>query len=382
MGEEGFDFSDDDKAVLFQYLDATLNSRILYALLHGVYTGILAATLWNIFINKYWPIRRAMVLVIILLHALTTISFAASWSYIHSLFIENGQSFWTIFMKMTDGTTQAAYWELGITASLSTILTDSYMIWCCWMVWGRWWPVVLLPILSLVSATVLRIIDIYHEYSNIHNEVFPMLYISFVLATTLWCSMLIAYRILTITGTRRGVEGRLGVYRRFIEVLVESSALYSISLILNLAFTIRTDNRGGYYFDVIAAIAKGIAPTLLVGRITSGHRARPDDSWQGSVVASTSIRSQSQDLNRTSSQEDSALNRDLEAQREISIRELALALRSALTDRAHPNTAVVPESGTSSPHLGNHSLLQDSLPPSEDVIRSSTVVDEAAVSTR
>ncbi len=29
------DFTDDDKAVLFQYLDGMLNSEILYALLHG-----------------------------------------------------------------------------------------------------------------------------------------------------------------------------------------------------------------------------------------------------------------------------------------------------------------------------------------------------------
>ncbi len=57
------------------------------------------------------------------------------------------------------------------------------------------------------------------------------------------------------TGVRRGVVGRLGVYRHFIGVLVESSALYSLSIIMNLAFTICNDV-GFFYFDIIAAIAK------------------------------------------------------------------------------------------------------------------------------
>ncbi len=82
-----------------------------------------------------------------------------------------------------------------------------------------------------------------------------MLYTSLILATTLSCTLLIIYRILTVAGARHGAEGRLRVYHRFIEVLVESSALYSISLILYLAFTIR-GSWGAVYLDVIAAIAK------------------------------------------------------------------------------------------------------------------------------
>lgn len=35
----------------------------------------------------------------------------------------------------------------------------------------------------------------------------------------------------------------------------------------------------------MAAIVRGIAPTLLVGRVTAG-RARSDQSWQGSVMSS------------------------------------------------------------------------------------------------
>ncbi|KAK0459016.1 uncharacterized protein EV420DRAFT_345841 [Desarmillaria tabescens] len=316
------DLTNDDKTYMFQFLDANLNSGILYALLHGIYTGILAVTLWNIFINKSWPIRRAMVAVIILLYTLITISFGARWSLTHFAFIDDGQSFWTVYLNLV-GTTQAFYWETSITASISTILTDLYMIWCCWMVWGRRWLVILLPMFSLASAIASKIITVYHDYFDEPAGVFLILYISSILATTLTCTLLIIYRIITITGVCRGAEGRLKVYHHFVEVLVESSALYSITLILFLAFIIR-NHQGQHYLDVAASIAKGISPTLLVGRITAGRRARPDDSWQESVMASASIMPSSQEHSRTSSQEvgptSSVLDNDLEAQRGSSVR--------------------------------------------------------------
>ncbi|KAK0462696.1 hypothetical protein IW261DRAFT_1627300 [Armillaria novae-zelandiae] len=119
------DLTDSDKAQMFQFLDIQLNSTILYTLLHGVYTGILAVTLWNIFINKCWPIQRAAVFsVMIILYALITISFAANWSSVYSAFIKNGTSFWTVTSKLTSAD-QAAALEAGITASISTVLTDS-----------------------------------------------------------------------------------------------------------------------------------------------------------------------------------------------------------------------------------------------------------------
>ncbi|PBK58417.1 hypothetical protein ARMSODRAFT_983872 [Armillaria solidipes] len=42
------DLTNDDKAFMFQFLDTKLNEMILLALLHGLYTGILAVALWNI----------------------------------------------------------------------------------------------------------------------------------------------------------------------------------------------------------------------------------------------------------------------------------------------------------------------------------------------
>ncbi|SJK98311.1 uncharacterized protein ARMOST_01576 [Armillaria ostoyae] len=312
------DLTDDDRAFVFHYLDTLLNSRILYAQLYGMYTGILAVTLWNIFISKCWRIRRVPVVVITLLHALITIGFAAEWSPVHSAFIENGQNLLTVYSRFTEASTVTLVVG-GIASTMSTVITDLYMIWCCWMVWGRRWPIVLPPILSLNSATVLRIIEVYYGYINTPFKTFRTLYVSFILATTLWCTVLIICRILTVTGVRRRAGGQLRVYHRFIEVLVESSALYSISLILFLAFD-ACDSFGMYYLDAIAGITKGVAPTLLIGRAAAGH-THPNDDYDGSTVSSLHFQAPSE-AGTTSIQESiiesAVLEIDIEAQQQQS----------------------------------------------------------------
>ncbi len=111
------------------------------------------------------------------------------------------------------------------------------------------------PFHILNFCIVSKIIDVIRGYISATNSVFFTLYMSFSLATTLWCTLFIIFRILTVTGVRRGAGSRLRVFHRFIEVLVESSALYSISLILCMAFFIR-ENLGWYFLDTIAAIMK------------------------------------------------------------------------------------------------------------------------------
>ncbi len=110
----------------------------------------------------------------------------------------------------------------------------------------------------LTFYIVLKIITTYedYDYGNIKdNVIFQFLYPVFVLAITLWCTLLIIYCILTVTGVKHGAGDRFRLYHRCIEVLVESSALYSISLIVYLALSI-SNSFGEFYLEVIAAIAR------------------------------------------------------------------------------------------------------------------------------
>ncbi|SJK98327.1 uncharacterized protein ARMOST_01592 [Armillaria ostoyae] len=276
-----------DRDIAYQTLDAELNSSILYALLHGIYTGIVAVTLWNFFTHKSRPIasgRQFVVTAMVLLFIATTISVGFQWSYIISAFIDNSQSFWSRFSVLEDPQ-HGMLLGMDITGAISTILADSTMIWRCWIVWGRRWPVVLPPILMLFSGIVFKVMHIYQGYANDSDYVLGfVLYMSFILATTIWCTTLIIYRILTVGRASNGFGGGVGVYRHVIEVLVESSVLYSLVLVLDMAFEVR-EEWAEIYVDVMAGIVRGIAPTLLVGRVAAGH-ARSDESWQGSVMSS------------------------------------------------------------------------------------------------
>ncbi|KAK0227920.1 hypothetical protein IW262DRAFT_564321 [Armillaria fumosa] len=306
------DLSDADRNSIFQSLDTDLNSRILYSLLVGFYTGVIAVTLWNIFTNKSWPIARAMVVVITLLYIVTIIDFAFIWSNIPSIFDKHGQNFWTEY-SFSYGPGVNTIISAGTVSAVGTVLADSTMIWRCWIVWGGQWVVIILPILFLLGSIAFKIVGEYQDFTISNSYSFNfVLYATFLLATTLWCTVLIIYRIITVS--RAGGDamgGGVRAYLRLIEVLVESSALYSICLALYVGFYAK-DSWMGPYFDILAGSARGIAPTVLVGRVAAGH-ARPDDSWQGTAILA-SLRFS---LGGTQSRDhDSVMSNDPEAQRE------------------------------------------------------------------
>ncbi len=81
------------------------------------------------------------------------------------------------------------------------------------------------------------------------------LYATFVLATTLWCTLLIIFRIVTVAQAAGEVGRGLRAYHHTIEILIESSALYSIILIIYLALNAQ-DNLIMGYLDPLAAFAR------------------------------------------------------------------------------------------------------------------------------
>ncbi len=77
--------------------------------------------------SKRRPIRRTLVAVVVLLYALITIDAVANLSSTSPAFVKNGESFWTVTLKL-NSVGQAVYLVAGIAASLSTILADSYIV--------------------------------------------------------------------------------------------------------------------------------------------------------------------------------------------------------------------------------------------------------------
>ncbi|KAK0196981.1 hypothetical protein F5146DRAFT_1013617 [Armillaria mellea] len=177
---------------------------------------------------------------------------------------------------------------------MSTALADTALIWRCWIVWGRRWLIVLIPILCTITSATIKSIQTYHGLRDLVDNVsqssaqgtsidLTTVYIAMALATTLLCTVLIVYRIVSVSGAE--YASGIRTYRGAIEVVVESAALFSVSLIIYVAL-VAHNSVADDYLDVIAAAFRGIAPTLIVGRVASGH-ARPDHSWKEIALTAT-----------------------------------------------------------------------------------------------
>ncbi|KAK0219191.1 hypothetical protein IW262DRAFT_1084699 [Armillaria fumosa] len=291
-----------DIQMIFQLTNIDLNQIILWAFCSGIYTGIIAIALWYVFSAK--DLNRglasyAMVFVIICLYGLDILTVSFVWSLGHYVFIGNGWNLWTLFVALITSSPPStrAQWAVSIAGGISTLLADISLIWRCWTVWGRRWLVILIPIICTLTGTAIKIIETYHLIHDTPDNtqdllsygsaaIWFILYISFLMATTIFCTLLIIYRIVTVSHGPGGMGIRL--YRGVIEIIVESALIYSVSLLVYVILVAR-ESPGGPYADVIASSARGIAPTLIVGRVAAGH-ARPDESWNGSIAPTSSLR--------------------------------------------------------------------------------------------
>ncbi|KAK0488223.1 hypothetical protein EDD18DRAFT_1423770 [Armillaria luteobubalina] len=177
----------------------------------------------------------------------------------------------------------------GVLSSLSTVLADATLAWDL-ILYGA----VGLSGVGLTSSavhTASRVIQAYYDSVGPHTSPqalflekavnWAVLYASLVMATLLWCTILIIYRILRVGGA----AGRIHVYQRVIEMLVESALLYSAVTVVLLVFEARNE-MATVYIQALVLVMRGIMPTMLVGRVAAGH-ARPDDSWSDSTPGSS-----------------------------------------------------------------------------------------------
>ncbi|PBK62469.1 hypothetical protein ARMSODRAFT_1024882 [Armillaria solidipes] len=272
LGTATPELTDSQIKAIFANLDVVFNDIMLNAFFHGIYTGVVAVTLWAVASrNNYQDHRRSHILVftILILYILATVDFCCVWANVILTFITDGESFWTAYSAIPKT------WmllEQGINALLSTVLADATLAWDLTFVFARGIVTYYTAFGSQPTPQALYI-------ENIVS--WSLLYSSLILATLLWCTILIIYRILRVGGA----AGRIHVYQRVIEMLVESASVYSAVLVVLLVLEARNEITGTYIGDLAIAM-RGIMPTILVGRVAAGH-ARPDDSWSESTVRSS-----------------------------------------------------------------------------------------------
>ncbi|SJL15500.1 uncharacterized protein ARMOST_19000 [Armillaria ostoyae] len=267
------DLSQDDRRVIFNSLDLHPNRMVLEALLYGLYTGIVVVTFWNIFSSPGRLRSTFLRTIIVTFYVLSTIGFAMDWVVEHRAFIKYGNNYYSVFTVLEE---VGPWWKaynvvIGITGGVSTLLVDITIIWRCWTLWNRQWRVVLMPIMCAGTAMkVMQILSIFHNTTQDISKTggfaedidWALIYLSPRLATTIMCTLLIVYRIIQHS---QGISA----FCKIIEMIIESSAMYSLSLVVYLAL-VSKNSESSYYADIIMAYVKVIAPTFLMLRVADG----------------------------------------------------------------------------------------------------------------
>ncbi|PBK62544.1 hypothetical protein ARMSODRAFT_1089115 [Armillaria solidipes] len=281
------DLSQDDRIAIFHDLDLYLNTTILQALLHGLYTGIVAITLWTIFSS---PTKIFLRIVIITLYALLTIAFAMNWAFERRALAEYSHNYYSVYKSLSSGGPWITYYLInGITGGISTLIVDVTITWRCWALWDRKWRVVLIPIICAVAGTTMKTMQILTAFhNNPPDNIKPggfaveidwsLMYILTTMVTTVICTILILYRIVRLAH-------RLSSFRSIISSLIESSAMYSLVLIVYLTLVVM-NLMAAYYADTFATYIRAIAPTLLVLRVAAGSNSRSSNE---ETTASTDL---------------------------------------------------------------------------------------------
>ncbi|KAL0062644.1 hypothetical protein AAF712_010481 [Marasmius tenuissimus] len=234
--------------------------------------------------KKSGPRRHITAFLIIFLFVLSTIHNAAFWAYVRRAFIAHGETAQSTASALNDYPT----WFTGITSvsDANAVLADCIIIWRTWVVWGQSWRVIVLPIISTMLMTAFSIIAIYQTVTSttfgaVGVDYATALYAS-TLATTIFCTVAIVYKVVKIGGS-----ANLRTYRGVVEVLVESSVLYCIATLFALIAYVKSGPASEFASAFWTSVT-GIAPTLLVARVASGE-ARPGGAWNRTTKQNTHI---------------------------------------------------------------------------------------------
>ncbi|KAJ6500990.1 hypothetical protein DFH09DRAFT_1375855 [Mycena vulgaris] len=259
-----------------------------------LYTALFFLTLYAmIFKREMHRNNLGIFLSIVLMYTLSTVHVACRWLLIKNAFVDHADTPESTAVYLVEPPLWLTVFS-AVVLTVNTLAADCVLIWRCWTKWNRHWLIVLLPIICTLVGAALGFRSIAEQAAYVMNPNldrnsfidFATPYFSLSLATTCLAIILIILRIINMTepSTRRAMG-----YGRVVEMVVESAMLYSVTLIIFLPLLVTESSNDGYAQAVVAQMT-GIAPTLIVARVTFGL-ARPDETWQGRVTFMESSRS-------------------------------------------------------------------------------------------
>ncbi|KAJ7641269.1 hypothetical protein FB45DRAFT_1124869 [Roridomyces roridus] len=264
-----------DDAAIFSMRDIAFNNIILEAFAHGIYSVIFTLALYAMIFKKKTP--ALFFLAVITMFALSTIQLAVRWAIARDAFIVHGDNPLDTVEAFMQPTLALSVLS-GSALVVNTFIADCVLIYRCLAVWNRDWRAYHIPdaLHFLGVLTVHQTVTFVQSGGDPNSFVdYARPYFCMCLLTTLLATFLIVFRILWLTredSTRNGSATAFSSYRAVIEMVVESAFLYSATLAIYIAllYGSETGNADGYAQALLIDMT-GIAPTLIVARVSFGN---------------------------------------------------------------------------------------------------------------
>ncbi|KAJ4483535.1 hypothetical protein J3R30DRAFT_3285510 [Lentinula aciculospora] len=169
--------------------------------------------------------------------------------------------------------------------TVNSILGDSIMVWRCYNVWGQRWLPSILPILLIIASAVCGFGQavIFAEARTTHSAFESNLerwngsLFSLSLATNVVVTSLIAARIWWVSRQIGPLHDSSFKYRRVLLLVIESGAIYSSALVIEITLYFLNNNAFYIIYDPIAQLT-AIVPTMIIVMTSLGLTSADLDS--------------------------------------------------------------------------------------------------------
>ncbi|KIJ31729.1 hypothetical protein M422DRAFT_53293 [Sphaerobolus stellatus SS14] len=292
-------------AISYSYRSVNLQAAIVEAYVNGLYSVIVWGTMYILYrtpqqtqIQGIKARQTKKATLILVPYFASTVHLAFKWEIIRLSFLVNGATSDDIFNSLL----APPLWLRAFGSALlvfNMLLADSIIIWRCWTVWGRNWLAIVFPLLWLIVEIAQDLPSV--AFANNSIDV-STVYFSASLATTVVSTLLIVSRIYYVT--RRNIRK----YSPTLEIIVESAALYSLNLIILVPLIVGPTYNGAYLQAILMPMT-GIAPTLILARVSLGW-SRPDSYWTSVTTSNVETGISLPALNIPSSLQDDSARSD------------------------------------------------------------------------
>jgi len=272
----------------------------LETLLFGLFVGLYVVCLWILF-RRHRPFNA----VACALLGTSTAMFALSLTHVSiSLFRHlqslSGDDSPLLYIDFSNP------WFLSKTVLyfLQTILSDTFLVYRCWVVWGRNWKVAAIPLFLILVHAVVGFVLVRElgmprspsstEFDNEYLGLFST-YLALTLVANGSATALIGYRVWRAQVTVAGIKQEIFPIRgpnlnRVMAVLLESGTAYSLALIALLATYTTKSNAHFIVLDCMTPFI-GIVFTAIMIRVAMGRSSGDTSKPQWNAPGKASRRS-------------------------------------------------------------------------------------------